>query len=594
MHVRTNEHLMTLLIVAGLPMAMPAAVTAQSDPLSEPFPVVLPLGDLDGEIGFGLDGVVPRDGFGWSVGGLGDINGDGVDDVIIGAPWTSGINGAAFIVFGSATGFPAIVDAATLDGSNGFVAEGSRDPSPSGRGERAGIAVAGAGDVNGDGVADAVIGADRAGERYVKSYAGATYVLFGRGDGAFDPAVRLADLDGNTGFAVPGLEGGDGNGAAVSSAGDINGDGFGDVLIGVPGGGEGEYGGGSYYPYYYCCPGEAYVIYGRDIPGGASFPAELAFDPDAQDEGFALFGEDIRGDLGAAVASAGDVNGDGFDDVLVAAREDDTYYGATHVIFGQPSGLASSFNVRDLDGTNGFTIRPVPAAIISYSADDVDAAGDVNGDGVADIIVNSRYDGAFVVFGGTGGFPADVILDDLDGTDGFRLTGTRTSDVAGIGDFNGDGIDDIAVGDTLATTGAGSRAGAVYVVFGSRDGFAAALNLRTLDGDNGFRIEGSIPNDGVGSVVSAAGDVNDDGNPDLLIGTRDQFTGENDTGAYVVFGRSACPADLDGDGALTVFDFLAFQNFFDAGDLRADFDGDGDLTLFDFLSFQNAFDAGCD
>jgi hypothetical protein len=56
----------------------------------------------------------------------------------------------------------------------------------------------------------------------------------------------------------------------------------------------------------------------------------------------------------------------------------------------------------------------------------------------------------------------------------------------------------------------------------------------------------------------------------------------------------ACAADFDGDGVLTLFDFLAFQNAFDAGDLAADFDGDGVLTLFDFLAFQNAFDAGCD
>ncbi|MEQ8316982.1 MAG: GC-type dockerin domain-anchored protein [Phycisphaerales bacterium] len=63
-------------------------------------------------------------------------------------------------------------------------------------------------------------------------------------------------------------------------------------------------------------------------------------------------------------------------------------------------------------------------------------------------------------------------------------------------------------------------------------------------------------------------------------------------GAAYVF-AAPCPADLDGDGELTVFDFLAFQNLFDAGDPAADFDGDGELTIFDFLAFQNAFDAGC-
>ncbi|MEQ8318574.1 MAG: integrin alpha [Phycisphaerales bacterium] len=585
-------------IVAVCGLAITASELLAQGPLGEPFPPILELADLDGQIGFRIDSVLASDRLGWSVGALGDINGDGVDDVIVGAPFANpdGMNpagGAAFVFFGSATGFPAIVDAALLDGTNGFVAQGSREPGPTGRGERAGTAVAGAGDLNGDGVADAIIGAPRAGERYVRTNAGASYVVFGRGDGAFDPAVRLADLDGDTGFVVPGLDKGDNNGDAVSSAGDINGDGFDDVLIGVRGGGEGTYGGGGYYPYYYCCPGEAYVIYGRDVAGGASFPAELVFDPDAQDDGFAVFGEDVRGNLGGAVASAGDVNGDGFEDVLVSAPEYRTYYGATHVIFGQPTGSASSFNVRDIDGTNGFTIRTVPFVGFTFSADDVDTAGDLNGDGVDDVIVNSRYDGAFVVFGRTDGFPADVILEDLDGTDGFRLTGTRTSDVAGIGDFNGDGVDDIAVGDWLATTGAGMRAGAVYVVFGSRDGFAAELDLLMLDGENGFRIDGSVENDGVGSVVSAAGDVNDDGNADLLIGTRDQITGDNDIGAYVVFGRRSCPADLDGDGELTIFDFLEFQNLFATGDPRADFDGDGDLTLFDFLAFQNAFDAGC-
>ena len=56
----------------------------------------------------------------------------------------------------------------------------------------------------------------------------------------------------------------------------------------------------------------------------------------------------------------------------------------------------------------------------------------------------------------------------------------------------------------------------------------------------------------------------------------------------------ACRVDLDGDGSLTIFDFLAYQNLFDAGDLAADFDGDGSLTIFDFLAFQNEFDAGCE
>jgi hypothetical protein len=72
------------------------------------------------------------------------------------------------------------------------------------------------------------------------------------------------------------------------------------------------------------------------------------------------------------------------------------------------------------------------------------------------------------------------------------------------------------------------------------------------------------------------------------------FEGQNR--AFLITGLPVgepCRADLDGDGELTFFDFLAFQNLFDAGDPAADFDGDGELTIFDFVAFQNAFDAGC-
>ncbi|MEO1279112.1 MAG: GC-type dockerin domain-anchored protein [Planctomycetota bacterium] len=77
---------------------------------------------------------------------------------------------------------------------------------------------------------------------------------------------------------------------------------------------------------------------------------------------------------------------------------------------------------------------------------------------------------------------------------------------------------------------------------------------------------------------------------------QDPFEGREGPKLFVTVdgdGGSGCRADLDGDGSLTLFDFLQFQNLFDAGDIAADFDGDGSLTLFDFLAFQNEFDAGC-
>ena len=101
-------------------------------------------------------------------------------------------------------------------------------------------------------------------------------------------------------------------------------------------------------------------------------------------------------------------------------------------------------------------------------------------------------------------------------------------------------------------------------------------------------IEGAIANDRAGDALAPGGDLDGDGLDDLLIGA----PGRRES-TYVLFGRGGCRADIDGDGELTIFDFLGFQNLFDAGDPLADFDGDGELTIFDFLAFQNAFDAGC-
>ena len=127
--------------------------------------------------------------------------------------------------------------------------------------------------------------------------------------------------------------------------------------------------------------------------------------------------------------------------------------------------------------------------------------------------------------------------------------------------------------------------------------FPAVLQLVGLDGTTGFRLDGISAGDYSGESVASAGDVNGDGVDDLIIGAiyGDPGGRRNAGETYVVFGRdlAKCPADLDGNGDLTLLDFLAFRNLFDAGDPLADFDGDGRLTLFDFLAFQNAFDDGC-
>ena len=167
----------------------------------------------------------------------------------------------------------------------------------------------------------------------------------------------------------------------------------------------------------------------------------------------------------------------------------------------RPRALPPTSTCRRLDGTNGFKISGVAAD--DRSGYSVASAGDVNGDGFADIIVgaygadpNGDDSGAsYVVFGKASGFAANLDLSTLDGTNGFKISGVAADDrsgysVASAGDVNGDGFADIIVGACGADHERHYDSGASYVVFGKASGFAANLDLSTLDGTNGFKISG--------------------------------------------------------------------------------------------------------
>ena len=286
-------------------------------------------------------------------------------------------------------------------------------------------------------------------------------------------------------------------------------------------------------------------------------------------DGFRLDGVQSESFSGDSLSFAGDINADGYDDVIIGAflatADGDTTAGQSYVVFGYATGFGAVFELSGLDGTNGFRIDGVD--VDDQSGSSVAAAGDFNGDGIADLIVGAPLadvGGAidagesYVIFGTASGFAADLDLSSLDGTNGVRFDGVDLGDrsglsVAGIGDVNNDGIDDIAIGAPLADPASAGDAGETFVVFGSTNPFAASFDLSILNGTEGFILEGTRQHQSGGRAVSGVGDFNGDGVDDFIIGARyaDGSGAVNSGESYLVFGQSATVAST-GEATATV------------------------------------------
>ncbi|MDP2323750.1 MAG: FG-GAP-like repeat-containing protein [Gammaproteobacteria bacterium] len=460
--------------------------------------------------------------FGFAVGTAGDLDGDGYSDVAVGAPLYDNLpdadGGRVFIYFGTALGLNTVPGAEHAE----------VDP-----GARFGSALSTAGDTNGDGCADLLVGAANYGGNVAT--AGGTYLFRGRCKGG-----QEADFD----WLASGNQQLSAFGAAVATAGDVNGDGYADVVVGAPAYDNGE-----------ADEGRTYVYLGE--PGGQpdGFPANNTWVSE---------GDQADGQWAAAVSSAGDVNGDGYADLIVGAPlydKGEVDEGAVFVYLGSESGLGS-------DAVPGspadWFIESNQAGARLGSA--VSTAGDINGDGYADVVIGaSGYDNgqpdegqATLYLGGPAGLglaPAWTIESNQAGANLGAAVGTA-------GDVNGDGYSDVVVGASGFDNGQLDEGRAL--VFLGRPGGLAPTPAWTA--------ESNEPGAGFGSSVASAGDVNGDGYSDLIVGAplfdNDQI-GEGRT--FVYLGSAAGLSTVAGWTAESNQDGAAFgYSVASAGDVNGD------------------------
>ncbi len=508
-----------------------------------------------------------------SVGTAADVNGDGYSDVIVGAPlYDNGQSdeGAAFIYYGSAAGIML---------SPYTIVEGNQANAKMGNSART------AGDVNGDHFADIVCGAELYDNGQLDE--GVAFVILG----------SISGIDTNSKVLLEYNQPNSSFGKSIGAAGDVNGDGYFDVIVGAPFYESGQTDEGAAFLFHGSATGintspaamlqsnQAFAGLGWSVNtsgdvNGDGFSDVLVgainFDNGQTDEGAAfvyhgsplgiiptvistLESNQASANMGQSVRLAGDVNGDGHGDILVGASNYDngqSNEGAAFLYLGSSAGINGTQNIR-------FESNQANAGM----GMDVASAGDVNGDGYSDIIVGATlFDhgqtdegSVFLYHGQASGISIAAFM-----TMEVNQTGAIFgSAVAGVGDVNGDGFSDIAVGAPLYDNGQ-SNEGAAFIYYGAANG-PNAVPATILEGNQASAY--------FGYSVNSAGDVNGDGFGDIIIGAHSYDNGETDEGAAFVylgsvsgiqpsslvtiernqsnaaFGFSvACAGDVNGDG----------------------------------------------
>jgi hypothetical protein len=520
--------------------------------------------------GFRMDGSAAYPNAGWSI-ATGDINGDGIPDMVIGASFGAATNGDVFVVYGTASGFADPLPLANLNGTNGFILTYAT------AGDRAGNNVQ-VGDFNGDGKADILIAADDAGYNSL-AVSGSVYVVYGGATGKWFDGTALAasqaltagakPIDGTNGFRIDGAAANEqitwNNGLAI---GDINGDGKNDLIIGAS---QASYNGAK--------SGSVYVIYGNGagkMKDGTAFAQtqKLALGTKPLDgtNGFRIDGGSAGEAFGYFIA-IGDINGDSKNDLAISAYTAGynalASSGSVYAIYGNGGDLLPSTTVTT---TSAKTCAVVASATELQAGQTIVSANIPAGTTITAVGVNcgsgpSACSGATCVTlsaaatasaaGTAMKLSSSTVTSGsglIDGTHGFRLDGANASDflgnLLGVGDFNGDGKADLILGAPGADYNGLSSSGSIYVIFGGAtgkwiDGTALAANQKVdaakpIDGTNGFRIDGESAGDDLGLGGILIGDVDGDGKNDLILGLRwSNYINTKSGSVYAILGNGA-------------------------------------------------------
>jgi hypothetical protein len=409
---------------------------------------------------------------GYDIAAAGDVDGDGYEDLVVGAHWDDdggSSAGAAYLVYGAATPTSGSLDTGTLKATG--------DASSDNLGEY----VDGAGDINGDGYDDVLVGSDSTETAYLV-YGAAT---------AFTGTYDISLLAGLTidGSSVDGFGG-------VAGVGDLDGDGYADLSVSA------TYGDSD--------SGAVYLWYGTTSSAGTTTPASA----DAMIEGASSY--DFLGRYGDAI-TAGDWDGDGLRDLAIGAPSEDSVAsggGQVMVFEGTGSRLSGTFLTTDAD----VTIDSDDTSGDAFLGQSIANIGDQNGDGTDDLAMGAHYydsaaydaGGAFVFYGSASGWTST----DLASAD-VTVTGVAMSDYAGRhvagGDLDGDGLSDLVVGAYAADAG-GSSAGSVGVLLGASAGTGGSWDLDTVDA----RIDGDTSSLSLGHGLTVF-DMDADGTDDLVV-----------------------------------------------------------------------------